>query len=52
MKKEQPNEKYYLLLIIALLSIASLLCGATLIGISMNTPTGTTEYFSRLFHKN
>ncbi|MFQ9440100.1 MAG: dockerin type I repeat-containing protein [Acutalibacteraceae bacterium] len=41
MKKNSRTKKYYLLLIIALLSIASLLCGATLIGISMNTPTGT-----------
>ena len=41
MKKNSRTKKYYLLLIVALLSIASLLCGATLIGISMNTPTGT-----------
>lgn len=41
MKKNRLTKKYYLLLMVALLSIASLLCGATLIGISMNTPTGT-----------
>lgn len=41
MKKNVHTKKYYLLLIVVLLSIASLLCGATLIGISMNTPTGT-----------
>ena len=41
MKKNRRTKKYYLLLAVALLSIASLLCGATLIGISMNTPTGT-----------
>ena len=41
MKMNRRTKKYYLLLMVALLSIASLLCGATLIGISMNTPTGT-----------
>ena len=41
MKKNRRTKKYYLLLAVALLSIVSLLCGATLIGISMNTPTGT-----------
>ena len=41
MKKNRRTKKYYLLLAVALLSIASLLSGATLIGISMSTPTGT-----------
>ncbi len=41
MKKSVRTKKYYLLLIVALLSVASLLCGATLIGISMTTPMGT-----------
>ena len=41
MKGNKHTKKYYLLLVVALLSVASLLCGATLIGISMNTPTGT-----------
>ena len=41
MKGNKHTKKNYLLLVVALLSVASLLCGATLIGISMNTPTGT-----------
>lgn len=41
MKQKVPSKKFYIIIAVALLSVATILCGATLTGLSSNAPLGT-----------